>query len=97
MDNAVVEKIIEVLNEANKLDNEAISKLFQYRVLCNEELAAHPTIQVDPDKNLVGLMGIINGIAGVRPDGIGRIAMCVDPRDRITEFVMIPEDPQLVK
>jgi len=41
-----VEKAIEVLNRAVKSDPDAMDKLFNHRVPCNEILAEDPTIQV---------------------------------------------------
>jgi hypothetical protein len=60
------EEVVEVLNEALKLDAAAITKLVNMRVPCNEKLAKHPTIQVakDKDSTKVGMLGIINGIFG---------------------------------
>lgn len=58
--------VIQTLNEAFELDPEAISKLVEMRVPCNDQLADHPTIQVvlPPGTNCyhVGLLGILNGI-----------------------------------
>lgn len=55
---------ITVLNEANKLDPEAMRLLLVQRVPCNEALAQHPTIQVagERHKYLVGPLGLINGM-----------------------------------
>ena len=41
-----IQHIVSVLNEALKLDHDAVSKLVTAHVPCNEALANHPTIQV---------------------------------------------------
>ena len=64
------------LNEILSLDPEALAALVGNRVPCNKALAEHPTVQVhlNPDGSFeVGLLGILNGIFGTRPDGWGWI------------------------
>ena len=66
------DEMIQVLNEAIDLDEEAIRKLFQYRVECNEELADHPVIQVrDEGEGVfsISLLGILNGLFGTIGEG----------------------------
>ena len=63
---------VELLNQALFDDKEAITKLFQHRVSCNEALAYHPTIQVSEDFQ-VGFLGLLNGIFGVNESQIGHI------------------------
>jgi hypothetical protein len=73
----LAEHVISVLNDALDRDPEAISRLVESRVKCNERLATHPAIQVYKRSNgeyVVGLLGIINGIIGVRSDNYGYIA-----------------------
>lgn len=64
----VADRIVEVLNRAHSQDPHAIAQLIDARVMCNRNLAEDPTIQVgvDPetDRYRVGLLGILNGIAG---------------------------------
>ena len=73
------EDAIKVLNEALEIDCDAIKALIEYRVLCNEKLADHPSIQVrayDPEGLKVGLLGIINGLFGSdKETGYGYIAI----------------------
>jgi len=64
--------IIELLNDALKIDKEAISKIFLNRVLCNEKLANHPTIQIsaiNKYNSTVSALGILNGLFGTYDDG----------------------------
>lgn len=65
----IAHRIVEVLNRAHGQDPHAIAQLIEARVGCNRNLAEDPTIQVgvDPDDSnryRVGLLGILNGIAG---------------------------------
>lgn len=91
-----VKDAIKFLNEILARDERAISELFlSKRVECNLLLADHPTVQVIPlnmDYGLydVGILGILNGLFGVYPDGPkkgwGPIAMMVD-KNRIKHFL----------
>jgi len=71
-----------VLNEAVAADAVAVASIVAQRVPCNDALVAHPTIQVGSDHPggpvVVGLLGILNGIFGVAPDGFGAIAAVFD-------------------
>lgn len=89
-----IAEVINVLNEACRLDSAAIVSLIETRVECNEGLAKHPTIQVareagsdDADdsrtlnivmKYSVGFLGMINGIFGVDDAGWGTIGAKFD-------------------
>lgn len=53
-------------NEALKRDPKATKALFQHRVIVNEALRDHPTIQVGPHpimrgRHAMGLLGLVNG------------------------------------
>lgn len=56
--------VVEVMNEALAADPDAIEQLINHRVVCNEALANHPTIQClkDGDQYRVGLLGILNAL-----------------------------------
>ena len=70
-----IQQVINYLNDLLDHDEEAISMLVDTRIRCNESLADHPTCQVQAsisnDKEIleVGLLGVLNGLFGVRPDG----------------------------
>ena len=87
--------VINFLNELVKLDNKAMRDLVETRVLCNKELADHPTVQVsssDGDNFRVGLLGILNGLCGAREsDGWGYIAANFDDDNNLIEFIETPE------
>lgn len=87
---------VRVLNEAVKLDRMAIVNLMDHRVLCNEDLAEHPSIQVSckrPGANggaigcKVGMLGIINGLFGVDKQKWGFIAAEMDTEGRVIRFI----------
>ena len=85
-DMAAVERAVRVLNEALLLDREAIEKLFAFRVNVNQELGAHPTIQVasaHPGAQglTLGAIGLINGLFGADAESWGFICMDVDDND----------------
>ena len=66
------EKMVDFLNELVKTDSEALSKLIEVRVKCNDALADHPTVQVMGRKDkppVVGLLGLLNGYFGTYDDG----------------------------
>jgi hypothetical protein len=74
-----IKKMVDVLNDALGKDPEAMNNLMKTRVICNGQLAEHPTIQVGafkPGTNKynkdypegetefkIGLLGMINGIS----------------------------------
>jgi hypothetical protein len=85
---ALADYIITFLNELVAADPALMHKLVETRVPCNEVIAEHPTVQVVKEGNgyVVGLLGILNGIVGARPeDGYGYIAAHFDD-DECTKF-----------
>lgn len=73
-----ISQAVKVLNEALESDPVTVNQLVNLRVMCNEELANHPSIQVGKDNRYqtvhwVGLFGIINGLFGVDENGWGFI------------------------
>ncbi len=80
-----VDEVIKLLNEALQLDQIAMSRLCANRVKCNEYFAKHKTIQVGivakskPIEYEVGLLGILNGLFGIRDDdGWGAIVAVLE-------------------
>lgn len=58
--------IVDILNEALKLDKKAIESIFLSSTLCNQKLVDHKTIQVripNPKDDIfyLGPLGLING------------------------------------
>lgn len=79
---AVMDSVINTLNEAFTADPLAMHSLTCNRVPCNEALADHPTVQVLSPPSMqgvsstaavVGMLGVINGI--VEPLTGNRVAM----------------------
>ena len=79
---------IAYLNSLVDLDRGAISALIENRVPANDELADHPTCQVQmgPDGPVVGLLGVINGLFGVDEHGYGAIAACFEEDGTFIKF-----------
>ena len=71
---------IRFLNELVGIDRIAIGALIDHRVVCNEQLGEHPTVQVGGADTtyLVGMLGIFNGLFGIRDDGYGYITAIFD-------------------
>lgn len=95
---AIADRIIEIMNRALEADPEAVRKLIEYRVPCNDKLADDLEIQVGERNNRdgyeVGMLGILNGIGGtINPPaplaGAGYIAAvysvecCRDPSHKV--------------
>lgn len=93
---------IAVLNRIHATDPEVLPRLIEMRTLCNEALAADPSVQVgevprwDPDRKLpariivgyeVGLLGIINALFGADEQERGFIAAHYDDEGNLTGFV----------
>lgn len=67
--------IVSLLNDALTRDREAVTALLNSRVTCNKDLTDHPTIQCGErgGRFTVGVLGILNGLCGVKGDGHGLI------------------------
>ena len=95
-----VSQVVELLNQALKIDSIAITNLVRTRVVCNRGLANHQTIQVglapgcDPEDNPkdheyeVGLLGLINGLFGIDEKQWGAIAAEMDKAGHICNFLV---------
>jgi hypothetical protein len=97
LDDAIV-----FLNEALALDPEGITRLVNARVPCNLALADHPTIQcgvvsLGPLAHEVGLLGILNGLFGIRDDGWGHIAVAYEDNSlaKIIGFEKTPDQKRV--
>lgn len=85
-----IDHTIRLLNEALKLDPQAVTALIEHRVPCNDQLADHPSIQCGhpPDQPTarVGLLGLLNGIFGADENGWGPIAAVFEEPDTLVRF-----------
>lgn len=87
MNTDIRQQIIDSLNEFLQLDEPAIRAVIGHRVPCNGAMANHPTIQVNANHE-VGMLGLLNGIAGCDGRGHGWIAMVVEDDGTIVRFEM---------
>lgn len=74
------DELISFLNSLVEIDRYAIAELLCTRVVCNEVMAGHPTVQVAagseksnvtyiaPGQYRVGILGILNGYCGTIDD-----------------------------
>lgn len=80
---------IAVLNRINEADPTVLPALIGFRVPCNIEVADDPTVQVGTLSETsweVGLLGILNGIFGIRENGFGWIAAESNQDGAISRF-----------
>jgi hypothetical protein len=88
IDQEAVDRAIKVLNEMLECDPRATNELFlKHRVKCNAGLAVHETIQAgltskDPQEFDIGILGVINGLFGIRKDRNGPICVSVEPPEK---------------
>ncbi|MBC8242697.1 MAG: hypothetical protein H8E30_19820 [Alphaproteobacteria bacterium] len=90
---------IRVLNEALARDADAITRLVNMRVDCNERLAGHPTIKVSVYEDglcRLGVLGLINGAIGDSPSGSIGARGTMDKKTgrftQIREFIDLRKD-----
>lgn len=84
---------INFLNSLIEADKDAIAKLLDARVSCNDELANHERVQVQETKDgcKIGVLGIINGLFGIHKEsGNGYIAAVYDKRGNFYNFTRTP-------
>lgn len=94
-----VQDVLDLLNEIVEKDPACAKALLNARVLCNQTLAEHPTIQVhayDGNPPTVGLIGILNGLFGIDDEtGMGVIAASVYPDNgEVCEFIRTSDQGQ---
>lgn len=92
------DELIEFLNSLVKIDPYAIAELLCIKVPCNQALADHPTVDVEPSgystfiapgSFRVGLLGILNGFCAkpdAPPTGWGRPIMPVYANGKLSHF-----------
>lgn len=84
----IIDKIINIMNEALELDRNAVEELISTRVSCNEALSAHKSIQVkkEQDGYSLGVLGLLNGIGGIRSNSWGHICVIINEDGSIVRF-----------
>ncbi len=75
----MIQKIVDLLNEASQLAPDAIRRLILIRVPCNEAIERHPSIVVGgpAGKPTLGVLGLLNGLC----ESDERIVATVDDDD----------------
>lgn len=92
MEDAVT-RAVAVLNEALARDPEAITRLVNMRVECNDRLASHPLIRtgVYGGVSRVGVLGLLNAALADSPSGVVGARGTTDSASglflRVKEFV----------
>jgi len=96
------QNVCDLLNELLELDHACIEALFLRREFCNSSIANHSTVMVQETQSesgseassQLGVVGIINGMFGVREDGMGAICFETEPdstgTERIVKFKFTP-------
>lgn len=83
------------LNELLLVDEKCITELFRHHQRCNKKMRDHPTVQVnlysDEEHPEVGIMGILNGMFGIREDGMGALCYEVSERGKLLCFKPTPD------
>ncbi len=88
-----VEQAIEVLNRIHEADPTVLPTMIAHRVPCNLTLAHDPTVQVGVT-NIgfeVGLLGVLNGLFGIRPDSSGYVAAMFNAEHQLLRFMLTPD------
>ena len=97
-----VATVIERLNSAVRRDWKAIHNLVETRVLTNNQMADHESIIVVPNEGpngtqfLVGLLGVINGLARETNDDPPIEAVFSDDHHELTGFKLRGDDSPVV-
>ena len=71
-DREQAQKWVDFLNTIYKLDSDAMNTLFDLRVLTNDAVTAHPSVQVG-SKTTLSFLGLLNGYLGANDYGYGPI------------------------
>lgn len=67
--NAVAERVITLFNDIIKNDPTLGKQLFKQEWQCNTWTVDHDDIKVDANRNIVRMIGLLNGLIGNKPDG----------------------------
>lgn len=89
---ATLHDAVALLNEAVKLDYNAMSALCGRYVDCNAAMAEHATIQVGERGQgfILGVVGLLNGILTRHSNEDGYIGVRLDAAGALIDFVVVP-------
>lgn len=88
----LLQRAVEVLNEALKLSPVAVSELMLHRVLCSGELLAHPVLVVRDETGgrcSLGVLGLLNSILDPGRNAPGPVAMTTEGDDKVIGFHLL--------
>lgn len=85
-------KAVQVLNEILRHEPDVIRELFALKFNVSKEVIDHPTIQFFETEGSykLSVLGLINGLLGIRKDGYGYITAIYDG-DKLIEFEFTSE------
>ncbi len=84
-----IDQVVDLLNEALRMDKNALRDFCEERITVNKDLANHPTIQCvqDGKRFEMGFLGFIQGMFGADEEEKGPIDAVIDPKTKaIIEF-----------
>jgi hypothetical protein len=89
-----VDDVCALLNELLVADYNCVSKLLNIHEECNDKIADHPTVIVTNEQRpSIGFIGILNGLFGVRDDGMGPICIELDDKKNVVCVKPTPRGP----
>jgi phenylpyruvate tautomerase PptA (4-oxalocrotonate tautomerase family) len=92
---ALAKDVVDYLNELMGIDPALLHALIETRLPCSQALSDHPTAQAGGTVGAptMGLLGILNGLVGVREDHYGYITAVYEEADKLASFTVTPEYP----
>lgn len=86
--------VCDLMNDLLQLDRSCVNEMIKTRFRCNQDTADHPTVQVrkypEDEYFTVGLIGILNGLFGIREDGFGGLCYECDEDGNVIKFKPTP-------
>ena len=69
-----VKRVVAFLNQLLATDGDAVRPFFRVCVPCNQQMMAHPTVQVggSDESPTLSMLGIFNGLMGIYSTGVKR-------------------------
>lgn len=85
-ESVTIDEMVTFLNEFLSLDPQATSEFLNRRILVNDLVVNHPTIQcrVKDNQGSINLIGLLNGLFGIDEKGYGALCYVIEEADRET-------------